>query len=132
MASLNSARDAAAEAANVLLNCPAGKSDNRLGDPDQVAAATVTARPPSKWRSRYKVHPAADVFSMMSDDELAKLGENIRAYYLKKLAKLDPGARDTELQKLAAMIKGAICIALSAASPLEPFLKKRPRRGQGH
>ena len=29
----------------------------------------------STWRDTYKVHPAADVFPMMSDDELAKLGE---------------------------------------------------------
>jgi hypothetical protein len=32
----------------------------------------------SEWRQRYKVHPAADVFPMMSDDELDKLGENIK------------------------------------------------------
>jgi hypothetical protein len=31
------------------------------------------------WRDKYKVHPAADVFPMMSDDELAKLGEDIKA-----------------------------------------------------
>jgi hypothetical protein len=27
----------------------------------------------SEWRKRYKVHPSADVFPMMSDDELALL-----------------------------------------------------------
>jgi hypothetical protein len=32
----------------------------------------------SKWREKLKVHPAADVFPMMSDDELQKLGENIK------------------------------------------------------
>lgn len=31
------------------------------------------------WRNRFKVHPAADVFPMMSDDELAELGEDIKA-----------------------------------------------------
>jgi hypothetical protein len=33
----------------------------------------------SHWRDKYKVHPAADVFPMLSDDELAKLGEDIKA-----------------------------------------------------
>ena len=32
----------------------------------------------SKWREQYKVHPAAGVFPMMSDDELAKLGDDIK------------------------------------------------------
>jgi hypothetical protein len=33
----------------------------------------------SKWRDTYKVHPAADVFPMMSDEKLAQLGEDIKA-----------------------------------------------------
>jgi hypothetical protein len=37
----------------------------------------------SKWRETYKVHPAADVFPMMSDEELQKLGEDIKANGLK-------------------------------------------------
>lgn len=32
----------------------------------------------SKWRQEYKVYPAADVFPMMSDDELKVLGEDIK------------------------------------------------------
>jgi hypothetical protein len=33
----------------------------------------------SKWRQTFKVHPAADVFPMMSDEELAELGKDIKA-----------------------------------------------------
>jgi ParB-like chromosome segregation protein Spo0J len=32
----------------------------------------------STWRDTYKVHPAADVFPMMSDEKLAQLGEDIK------------------------------------------------------
>jgi hypothetical protein len=35
------------------------------------------------WRDKYKVHPAADVFPMMSDEELKALGENIKSNGLK-------------------------------------------------
>ncbi len=31
------------------------------------------------WRDQYQVHPAADVFPMMTDDALANLGEDIKA-----------------------------------------------------
>jgi hypothetical protein len=31
------------------------------------------------WRDKYKVHPAAEVFPMMSDEELDALGEDIKA-----------------------------------------------------
>jgi hypothetical protein len=33
----------------------------------------------SEWRNRCKVYPAADVFPMLSDDELAELGKDIKA-----------------------------------------------------
>jgi hypothetical protein len=32
----------------------------------------------SSWRNKYKVHPAADVFPMMSDEELDALGQDIK------------------------------------------------------
>ena len=32
----------------------------------------------SAWREKYKVHPAADVYPMMSDEELAELGADIK------------------------------------------------------
>jgi hypothetical protein len=38
-----------------------------------------TAKPTSDWRSRIKVHPAADLFPMMSPEELRELGEDIKA-----------------------------------------------------
>jgi hypothetical protein len=37
----------------------------------------------SKWRDKYKVHPAADVFPMMSDAELRDLGDDIKRNGLK-------------------------------------------------
>jgi ParB-like chromosome segregation protein Spo0J len=36
------------------------------------------------WRDIYKVHPAADVFPMMSDEELDKLGEDIKKHGLQQ------------------------------------------------
>jgi hypothetical protein len=40
------------------------------------------------WRDKYKVHPAADVFPMMDEDELAQLGEDIKANGLREPMKL--------------------------------------------
>jgi hypothetical protein len=34
------------------------------------------------WRDKYKVHPAADVWPMRPDDELAKTGEDIQKHGL--------------------------------------------------
>src|SRR5437867_2962004 len=33
---------------------------------------------PKSWRDVYKVHPAVDVFPMLSEEELRKLGEDIQ------------------------------------------------------
>lgn len=43
----------------------------------------MTIQKSSKWRQRFKVHPVADVFPMMPDDELMKLGDDIKANGLK-------------------------------------------------
>ena len=39
----------------------------------------VLAKSPTTWRDRMPVHPAADLFPMMSNDELLALGEDIKA-----------------------------------------------------
>jgi hypothetical protein len=44
---------------------------------DSAAAETVS-KPQSSWRDHLKVHPAADLFPMMSEPELHKLGEDIK------------------------------------------------------
>ena len=38
----------------------------------------------STWREKYNVHPADNIFPMMSDEELQKLGESIRTNGLKQ------------------------------------------------
>jgi hypothetical protein len=46
--------------------------------------ATVASEQPKSWRNVYKVHPAADAFPMLPEDELRKLGEDIKANGLKE------------------------------------------------
>ena len=41
----------------------------------------------TKWQQRYKVHPSADVFPMMSGEELDELGDDIKAHGLKEPVK---------------------------------------------
>jgi hypothetical protein len=57
------------------------------------------------WRDKYKVHPAADVFPMMSDEELKALGEDIKANGLKHpiLVLKDSGAIIDGRNRLEAM-----------------------------
>jgi hypothetical protein len=57
-----------------LDDCHAGERDSHLNSNPlpQVQVA-------SRWRETYKVHPAADVFPMMSDQEIDALRDNIVA-----------------------------------------------------
>jgi hypothetical protein len=83
MPDIRSAKGAAVATANALQNCPATTSDNLVNNPSTDSASIADAmQPTSKWRSQYKVHPAADVFPMMSDEGLKKLGEDITEHGL--------------------------------------------------
>lgn len=42
----------------------------------------VVNTPPSSWRDRYPVHPCADVFPMMADDQLDTLAQDIKDHGL--------------------------------------------------
>ena len=70
----------------------------------------------SKWRDLYKVHPAADVFPMMSDEELAELGEDIKKRGLQQPICLfvPPG---TTINPSAPVIDG--CILIDGRNRLE-------------
>jgi ParB-like chromosome segregation protein Spo0J len=49
----------------------------------------------SKWRNKYEVHPSADVFPMLSDEELRDLGEDIAKHGLQQplIFKCESGGR---------------------------------------
>jgi hypothetical protein len=45
-----------------------------------TAEEDIKANPTTSWRDLIKVHPAADLLPMMSEEELRALGEDIKAY----------------------------------------------------
>lgn len=73
-------------------------SSRRLGWPDDASIDTKNPggaipdippcldrrKPKGSWRDLLKIHPAAEMFPMMSDAELVELGENIKAHGLRE------------------------------------------------
>jgi hypothetical protein len=51
-------------------------------DADTATAETVS-KPQSSWRDHLKVHPAAELFPLMSESELRELGKDIKKHGLK-------------------------------------------------
>jgi hypothetical protein len=97
------------------------------------------------WREALKVHPAADVFPMMSDDELKALGKDIKANGLKDRVTVlvvaedaDADAREVEVldgrNRLEAMARAGVeahpCFQLDYVYPLtgETTLPDRQER----
>jgi hypothetical protein len=74
MRSPNAEKPAPAVAENGL------QETGHAGEREHLLDATTEdkTQATSEWRRIYKVHPAADVFPMMSDDELADLCKNIK------------------------------------------------------
>jgi hypothetical protein len=65
------------------------------------------------WRDHLKIHPAADLFPMMSESELRELGENIKAQGLKSHLKLYKGKLLDGRNRLEAMELVGIPVNLS-------------------
>jgi ParB-like chromosome segregation protein Spo0J len=65
------------------------------------------------WRNKYRVHPTADVLPMMSDEELAELGEDIKSNGLKEPITFDrEGVLLDGRNRLEAMERAGIAPAL--------------------
>ena len=94
------------------------------------------------WRDIYKVHPAADLFPMLPEDELKKLGEDIKANGLKETVTLWREAEGKPVylldgrNRLAAMdlvgmgtaINTPLTVTLSDVDPVSFIISKNIRR----
>ena len=92
-----------------------------MASPDTAkAAAAVAANDPRKserpggafdttnstWRKRFKVHPAADAFPMMSDAELYELGKDFKAPGLREPIILQGDWRIDGRNRVVAWVRG--------------------------
>jgi hypothetical protein len=70
-------------ASNAKRTAPGASGNGPLGTGELIGSlgseTKVKTQATSHWRQQYRVHPVADLFPMMSDDELAKLGKDINA-----------------------------------------------------
>jgi hypothetical protein len=83
----------------------------RIPDDEEIELTTTRS---STWRQRFKVHPAADVFPMMTDVELDALAEDIKANGLRQKVVFSPGVDHQDGQmidsrnRIAAMERAGI------------------------
>jgi hypothetical protein len=88
----------------------------------------------SKWRETYKVHPAADVFPMMSEEELDALGADIKAKGLLEPVSMigdwfvDGRNRLEAAERIGYRIYGGDIQHLPAVDPVAYIISKNIRR----
>jgi hypothetical protein len=119
-----------------LANEPRGNdhAGERDGSSDSNLTNKTQAPRTSKWRETYKVHPAADVFPPMSDDELAELGQDIKANGLREPVEfigdeLIDGRNRLEAMERAGLGKGFYSEThLPAVDPVAHVISKNIRR----
>lgn len=61
----------------------------------------IKTEPKKSWRDVYKVHPAADLFPMLPEDELRKLGEDIAANGLRESISLFRADDDVNAERIS-------------------------------
>jgi hypothetical protein len=80
----------------------------------------------SKWRDKYKVHPAADIFPMMPDDQLRDLGDDIKRHGLKHpIIFQHADGDDAE----ALLLDGRNRLEAMERAGLSPYIDKQFRAG---
>jgi hypothetical protein len=80
-----------------------------------AAAAETVSKPQSSWRDHLKVHPAADLFPLMSEPELRELGEDIKANGLRSAIVMHGGKLIDGRNRLDAMELVGLKLELSWA-----------------